>query len=1076
MQRQATALSEGRPGRTDEPWAAPAWLVALATAIAYATVGGLALMLAGPPGYASPLYPSAGLALAATLTWGRAALPGVFLGALAVNTGLGLLRGGAEVSVLLLPALIGLGAALQAAVGATLIRRFVSSPVVLNSPRDILLAGLLGGVVASAVSASVAIPALLWAGALSPAQGLSNWLTWWVGDVLGALIAAPAVLCFIGRPRADWRPRRLSLGAPLIMALALVALAITELNRLDRERLLATFERDADRLASDAQSRLQVPLFALQALHGAARGLPALDSQGLAEAASWWLRQPRAPQAMGYSERVAAADILAFELRARAEGQAGYQVYQRDGGAALARDGEVVAIRWIEPNAGNAMALGGNVLSIPAARATVQATRRSGEPAASAGFKLLQSKQDETGLVLYQALYNKPAGDEAARQAAFRGVVFVTVRAEALFDNLVSAGKQYMQWCLVDPAEGVERRHIAGPAGCEDRGLDPASFRGQRALQIGGRSFELRLDAQPSAIPLQQKEGQLLLSLVGLSAASLLGTLLLILTGHSRRTELVVQARTGELRQEMDDRSQAQQALHESEMRLRTILDHAPIGVMFLDDQRRLLECNPRLCAMLGKSPQQLRGSTLEDHTQFADDSDMAALTQQPSTPRKPEAVMGATPMRLRHSDGSTVWVQVSTTELQDAHGAAGRSVAVVQDITEQLRLEAFERALHQAQAASLAKSEFVSRMSHELRTPLNAMIGFSQLLGMDREPALAGHQREWTQQIQRAGWHLLEMINETLDLARIETGTVQLTLKPVALAPLLAATRILVAGAASQRGIVLHEQLARGASAVLGDSTRLKQVLTNLLSNAVKYNHEGGSVSVAASSDGDGWVTISVTDTGMGMSPEQLASLFQPYNRLGREASNIEGTGIGLVISRRLAELMGGTLEASSTAGQGTRFTLRLRAAQAPAAPDLPLLDAASANQRQRKVHYVEDNPTNVEVMRGVLLQRPQLSLSVSSNGLDGLEAIRRQLPDLVLLDMQLPDISGLELLRHLKNDSDLTRISVIVVSADATKERMQEALTLGALHYVTKPLGVSGFLMVLDDTLESLDTRWGM
>jgi CheY-like chemotaxis protein len=224
-----------------------------------------------------------------------------------------------------------------------------------------------------------------------------------------------------------------------------------------------------------------------------------------------------------------------------------------------------------------------------------------------------------------------------------------------------------------------------------------------------------------------------------------------------------------------------------------------------------------------------------------------------------------------------------------------------------------------------------------------------------------------------------------------------------------------------------------------------------------------------------DGSVVIAVTDTGLGMTPEQLSGLFQPYNRLGREASDIEGTGIGLVISRRLVELMGGTLEARSVAGKGSTFTLRLPAADAAETPEAPQATSFNAPYQQRRVHYVEDNPTNVEVMRGVLLQRPQVQMDVSVNGLDGLDAIRRSRPDLVLLDMHLPDVSGLELLRHLKDDPELTEIPVIAVSADATAARMTEALTMGALSYVTKPVDVPRFLAVLDEALESLETRWG-
>jgi len=289
-----------------------------------------------------------------------------------------------------------------------------------------------------------------------------------------------------------------------------------------------------------------------------------------------------------------------------------------------------------------------------------------------------------------------------------------------------------------------------------------------------------------------------------------------------------------------------------------------------------------------------------------------------------------------------------------------------------------------------------------------------------------------------------------------------------------VSACRALIEAPAAARGITLEERLATDASAVRGDATRVKQILTNLLSNAVKYNRLGGRISIGSRRTAGGMVEVTVTDTGLGMTEDQMAALFQPYNRLGRENSGIEGTGIGLVISRRLAELMGGTLQASSRADAGATFTLRLPAAAVAVAAAADPAATLAAPYEQRVVHYVEDNEINIEVMRGVLALREQIVLECSALGLDGVAGIRRRRPDLILLDMQLPDINGLELLRHLKHDDLLADIPVIVVSADASPQHMEQALTLGAAHYVTKPLDVAAFLKVVDSVLESVDTRF--
>jgi len=386
------------------------------------------------------------------------------------------------------------------------------------------------------------------------------------------------------------------------------------------------------------------------------------------------------------------------------------------------------------------------------------------------------------------------------------------------------------------------------------------------------------------------------------------------------------------------------------------------------------------------------------------------------------------------------------------------------------------ERAREAAEAANRAKSDFLSRMSHELRTPLNAMLGFAQLLDMDRQHPIHPSQRPWVEQIEQAGWHLLEMINDVLDLSRIDSGNLRLAIETVDIGDALLAATTMVERDARTRRIAVTRTVAADASAVRGDATRIKQILINLLSNAVKYNVDGGRIHVATRAAGDS-VEIVVTDTGLGMTTEQLGALFQPFNRLGRERSQQEGTGIGLVISQRLAELMGGSLQARSTPGAGSAFILALPGVSEPRAqPAGPgRAPEAPADYHRRRVHYVEDNETNVEVMRGVLAQRPQVLLDVSVTGLDGLAAIRARRPDVVLLDMHLPDIDGLELLRHLKDDPSTAGIPVVVVSADAMQSQIDASRAAGADRYLTKPVSVAQVLSVVDELLDAADTSFG-
>jgi PAS domain S-box-containing protein len=600
---------------------------------------------------------------------------------------------------------------------------------------------------------------------------------------------------------------------------------------------------------------------------------------------------------------------------------------------------------------------------------------------------------------------------------------------------------------------------------------------------MAGRQWDLRVY---SAAPPVIVTGTIWpFALVGLSGTALLGALLLIVTGRARRIEAAVQQRTAELQHrgaqlqaEVAERQRTTAALSDSQQRLRNILDHVPIGVAYTDTHGRIREANPKLREMLGLLGSPLSGRHIADLL-HPDDREAEAEA-------RARLLVGDVPMERWHlncltADGRTLWTQVGVSVLRDAQGEAKRMVWVFEDITERLALEEAQRARRGAEAANQAKSEFLSRMSHELRTPLNAMLGFSQLIELDRRQPLAPHQLEWTGQIRQAGWHLLHMINDTLDLARIESGHIELELRVLDLAELFSASVALLAHNADKRGLHIDVRLADHASSVIGDATRTKQILTNLLSNAIKYNVEGGRVAISSRLAEDGRLAVEVNDSGVGMSPEQLAQLFQPFNRLGRESGPIEGTGIGLVISLRLAELMSGTLYAQSSPGTGSTFTLELpRAAAAPLARPGPRADEAEAalplaHYHQRLVHYVEDNETNAEVMRGILALRPQVKLEVSTLGLDGLSAIRARRPSLILLDMHLPDIDGLELLRHLQADPDTGDIPVIVVSADATEARITEAIAAGATHYLTKPVNVPQFLAALDELLEQLDTHFG-
>ncbi len=420
--------------------------------------------------------------------------------------------------------------------------------------------------------------------------------------------------------------------------------------------------------------------------------------------------------------------------------------------------------------------------------------------------------------------------------------------------------------------------------------------------------------------------------------------------------------------------------------------------------------------------------------------------------------------------DGVRVPAVVSVTALRDPQNAILGYLLIGTDNTARKQVETERNAaVAIAQKASQAKSDFLSSMSHELRTPLNAILGFAQLMQSSTPPPTDSQQRS-IERILKSGWYLLELINEILDLARIEAGNVILSQEPVALAAVLLECRAMIESEAQERGIALTFPPHGIPHFLSADRTRLKQVLINLLSNAVKYNRPGGAVTVECKLAGSDAVAISVSDTGLGLAPEQIAQLFQPFNRLGREAGTVEGTGIGLVVSRQLVEMMGGRIEVQSTVGVGSRFGFEMRLSTAPRL-DPALLEHAAparrplpAGKAQRTLLYVEDNPSNLELVAQIIARRPDLRLLAAVDGTQGIELARAHLPAVILMDINLPGISGIDAMKILHADPATRHIPIIALSANAMPHDVQKALAAGFSSYITKPFNVQQFVDTLD------------
>jgi len=443
--------------------------------------------------------------------------------------------------------------------------------------------------------------------------------------------------------------------------------------------------------------------------------------------------------------------------------------------------------------------------------------------------------------------------------------------------------------------------------------------------------------------------------------------------------------------------------------------------------------------------------------------------------------------------DGSRFPAVVSVTALRDDQDRIIGYLLIGSDNTARKQVEAERALLYEAlqdknaelesarfvaEKANLAKSDFLSSMSHELRTPLNAILGFAQLLEAGNPPPTAA-QMVRLHQIIKAGWYLLELINEVLDLAVIESGKLSLSREPVSLIDVMRECQAMIESQAQRRGIHLNFIPFDNTWFANADRTRVKQVLINLLSNAIKYNREQGSVEVKSMLSSPKCIRISIKDSGAGLPPEKLAQLFQPFNRLGQETGAEEGTGIGLVVTKQLVELMGGAIGVESTVGVGSEFWIELIRDDNPqlaAGHTIPveLTPQAPKNAALRTLLYVEDNPANLMLVEQIIESHPQVRMLSARDGNLGIALARAHLPDVILMDINLPGISGIQALKTLRKDPATAHIPVIALSANAMHRDIEKGLEAGFFRYLTKPIKVNEFMIALNDALKFSEKEW--
>lgn len=519
--------------------------------------------------------------------------------------------------------------------------------------------------------------------------------------------------------------------------------------------------------------------------------------------------------------------------------------------------------------------------------------------------------------------------------------------------------------------------------------------------------------------------------------------------------------------------SSRDQALIKSEGRLKAILENVVDGIITIDEHGSVQSFNPAAERIFGYSEDEVMGKNIKllmpEPYQSEHDQHIQRYLQ---TGNAKIIGIGREVIGLRKA-GSQFPLELAVSEVWI--GETRLFSGIVRDITERKRSEdQLVQAKEEAEKANHAKSEFLSRMSHELRTPMNSVLGFTQLLKGDTKNPLADYQMENVDRIYSAGKHLLELINEVLDLARIEAGELQLTIEAIDIVEILNEVISISRPIADEGGISLELESGHDQSCyVVADSGCLRQVLLNLVSNAIKFNKPGGSVKLSFANEKNLKIRISVKDTGPGVAPENMDKLFVPFDRLDVDQTEIEGTGIGLTISKQLIENMGGAIGVDSVVGKGSCFyvdlpgtgrpvdTLPIESEPAPSQKNIP-------NKTQKKILYIEDILSNGKLMELALSSRSHIQFQFHSNAEEGIECAHKHLPDLILMDINLPGMSGLTAFQKLKESPQTRSIPVIAVTANAMGDDVKKAIDMGFHSYITKPFDIALLLTKIDEILD--------
>lgn len=1051
---------------------APAFRTLLLIAVIYSALGGLGLWLAIPPGYASPVFPAAGFALAVALRYGTRVLPAVWLGSLFLNAAVALTSGNLSIKTLLVATGIGIGAALQAWLGRYLVKWWsVDKWQRLEQEKDIFQFLLLGGGVACLVSATVGISSLVIAGVL-PSSALSySWWTWYVGDTLGVLIAAPLTLSYLLRHQSGWAGRLKTFLLPVVGMLFLAISAFIGTAHWETENRLSEVEDQGNLIATALEQRVIAHREMLAALARTIEINPDISRSQFDHFTLDTLQEQQDIFALSFNPYITLSGRQFFEQKMAKEYPEGkFQITERNAVRELKRAGEksdYVPVGYISPLAGNMPAIGFDINSEPRRQNAIARAQRSGKIAATEPIKLVQEKQERAGVLILAPAYQKlVTTHDALSKHELIGFAVAVIKADEMVEialkGRLSPG---LQISIEDAAADEASRMLYRSSSQALIAVSQPAW--QKSLMMADREWALKVFVTEDYVQLHRSWIAWGVGVAGLMFTALLQLFLLAIAGRAALINRQVSEQTEEI-------NTKNAALTRSEERYRSVVESIKEVIFQTDAQGLWTFLNPAWTEVTGFGVQDSLGKLFLDYV-HPDDRQRNNELFEPLIQRKKDYCRHE--VRYLHHDGGFRWIEVYARLIIDAHDQIIGTAGTLLDVTD--RHEADDKlrtAMQNAEAANLAKSQFLATMSHEIRTPMNGILGMAQLLLP--EGVSETDRRDYARTILNSGKTLLSLLNSILDYSKIEAGKV--ALEQLAFDPqqVLHETASLFGSATLNKGLLVETNW-HGEAGVrfISDAYRIRQMIANLVGNAVKFTDTGHIVLEAReiSSDRDEvLLEFCVSDTGIGMDSETASKLFKPFIQADSSTTRkYGGTGLGLSIVKSLAKLMGGNVGVDSELGKGSRFWFTVKATrvskvlnarQSSRIEQLPS-DQSLPCHFQGKVLVVEDNPTNQKVIV-TLLRKFGLEPSIAENGQQGLDCVRNEAIDLVLMDLHMPIMDGYTAttqIRAWEAKYGKPRHPIVALTADAFAEDRERSLANGMDDFMPKPIDIQTLTRVL-------------